>query len=115
MTISRVWHGWTIPPTADAYEHLLRHEIFDGISRRGIPGFRGIDLLRRDAEDLVEFVTIMWFDSVDAVGHLPVRTSRSPSCRRQPVRCSRSSTPGRRITTCASAGAAEKEAEEKKH
>lgn len=65
--ISRIWHGWTTPANADAYEALLRHEIFEGIVSRSIPGFRKIELGRRDAGDLVEFVTIMWFDSLDAV------------------------------------------------
>lgn len=65
--ICRVWHGWTTPANADAYEELLRHEIFEGIVRRGIPGFRNIELGRRALGDMVEFVTIMWFDSLDAV------------------------------------------------
>ena len=65
--ISRIWHGWTTPETADAYEKLLREEIFEGIVGRRIEGFRGIELLRREQGDEVEFVTIMWFDSLDAV------------------------------------------------
>jgi antibiotic biosynthesis monooxygenase (ABM) superfamily enzyme len=65
--ISRVWHGWTTPQNADAYEALLRHEIFIGIRDRALAGYRGIHLLRRHAGAEVEFVTIMWFDSVDAV------------------------------------------------
>ena len=65
--ISRIWHGWTTPENADAYESLLRTEIFHGIGERKIDGFRGIDLLRRPAGGEVEFVTIMWFDSLDAV------------------------------------------------
>jgi antibiotic biosynthesis monooxygenase (ABM) superfamily enzyme len=65
--ITRIWHGWTTPQNADAYEHLLRTEIFQGIVIRRIDGFRGIDLLRRAAGDEVEFVTIMWFDSLAAV------------------------------------------------
>jgi len=65
--ISRIWHGWTVPANADAYEGLLRREIFEGIVGRAIAGFRGIDLLRRDVAGEVEFVTIMWFDSLDAV------------------------------------------------
>ena len=32
-----------------------------------IPGFHGIRLLRRDVGDEVEFVTIMTFDSLEAV------------------------------------------------
>jgi heme-degrading monooxygenase HmoA len=65
--ISRVWHGWTSRKNADAYEELLRTEIFSGIAKRSIQGYRGIHLLRRDVDDGVEFVTIMWFDSLDAV------------------------------------------------
>ena len=65
--ISRIWHGWTTPENADPYERLLRSEIFAGIIGRNIDGFLGIDLLRRPLEASVEFVTIMWFESVDAV------------------------------------------------
>jgi heme-degrading monooxygenase HmoA len=65
--ICRIWHGWTTLENADAYEHLLQTEIFRGIAARGLPGYRGIELLRRPNESLVEFVTIMWFDSLEAV------------------------------------------------
>ncbi|MDH3734152.1 MAG: antibiotic biosynthesis monooxygenase [Gemmatimonadota bacterium] len=66
--IARVWHGWTKPDNADAYETLLRDEIFPGIGAKGVPGYKGIELLRRPLSDGdVEFVTIMWFDSIDAV------------------------------------------------
>jgi antibiotic biosynthesis monooxygenase (ABM) superfamily enzyme len=65
--IVRLWHGWTTPGNADAYERLLREEIFRGIARRAIPGYRGIELLRRAAGVEVEFVTVMRFDSLDAV------------------------------------------------
>jgi heme-degrading monooxygenase HmoA len=65
--ISRIWRGWTTRHNADAYEALLRAEIFTGIIERGITGFRGIDLLRREVPEGMEFVTIMWFDSILAV------------------------------------------------
>jgi heme-degrading monooxygenase HmoA len=65
--ITRIWHGWTTPQNAQAYEALLRTEIFQGIASRRIEGFRGIDLLRRSHPEEVEFVTIMWFDSLAAV------------------------------------------------
>jgi hypothetical protein len=63
--ISRLWHGWTTRANADAYEQLLRSEVLPGILR--VKGFRGASLLRRDANDEVEFVTITLFDSLDAV------------------------------------------------
>jgi heme-degrading monooxygenase HmoA len=65
--ICRIWHGWTTPANADVYEALLKSEIFEGIEGRRIPGYRRIQLLRRDAGEEVEFVTMMWFDSLDAV------------------------------------------------
>lgn len=65
--ISRVWHGWTTRANADAYESLLKSEIFQDIQRRQIAGYRGIHLLRRNLGDEVEFITIMWFDSIEAV------------------------------------------------
>ena len=63
--ISRVWHGWTAPEHADAYEAMLRAEILPGIHR--VAGFRGATLLRRPDGDEVEFVTITRFDDLDAV------------------------------------------------
>ena len=65
--ISRIWHGWTSRQNADAYEDLLCSEIFKGIQHREIRGYRGIHLLRREVPEGVEFVTVMWFDSFDAV------------------------------------------------
>jgi antibiotic biosynthesis monooxygenase (ABM) superfamily enzyme len=65
--IIRIWHGWTSPEKANAYEHLLKEEIFVGIEQREIAGFKGIKLLRRDADGEVEFVTIMQFESLEAV------------------------------------------------
>jgi heme-degrading monooxygenase HmoA len=65
--ISRIWHGWTTAGNADAYEALLKNEIFAGIHDRQIRGFKGIQLLRREAGEKIEFVTIMEFDSLDAV------------------------------------------------
>jgi hypothetical protein len=65
--ITRIWRGWTTPEQAAAYETLLRSEIFPAIGARAIAGFRGISLGRRDIGPEIEFVTIMWFDSLDAV------------------------------------------------
>lgn len=65
--ICRIWHGWTTPANAEAYEALLRSEIFQGIVERNLRGFHGIELLRRPSDEEVEFVTLMWFDSIDAV------------------------------------------------
>ena len=65
--IGRIWHGWTNLANADAYEALLKNEIFAGIRERQIAGFKDIQLFRRQLGEEVEFVTIMWFDSLEAV------------------------------------------------
>ena len=67
MTICRMWRGWTTPDNADAYEQIVRSEVIPGIEARHIPGFRHIDLMRRELDEEVEFVTLMWFDSLDAI------------------------------------------------
>ena len=36
--ISRIWHGYTTLENADAYEKLLREEVFTGIKGRKIKG-----------------------------------------------------------------------------
>ena len=63
--IARLWHGWTTRANAGPYEKLLRERILPGIHR--VPGYRGAHLMRRDAGDLVEFVTLTLFDSMDSV------------------------------------------------
>ncbi len=52
---------------ADAYERIVRGQVIPGIEARRIPGFRSIDLVRRERDRDVEFVTLMWFDSVESV------------------------------------------------
>lgn len=65
--ISRIWHGYTTFGNADEYERLLKEEIFEGIKKRNIKGFKGIQLLRGNLETETEFITLMWFESFDAV------------------------------------------------
>lgn len=67
MAIKRIWHGWTTRENADTYENLLRDEIFPGIEAKKIPGYRSIELLRRDLGDEVEFITVMTFDALQNV------------------------------------------------
>ena len=67
MAIKRIWHGWTTIENAAIYEKLLHDEVFPGIEAKNIPGYRGIELLRRNLDTEVEFITIMTFDSLDNV------------------------------------------------
>lgn len=63
--IARIWHGWTTPANADAYEDFLRTTMFPSIHR--VHGYLGADLLRRDGNDEVAFITITRFESLEAV------------------------------------------------
>ncbi|NHJ31298.1 MAG: antibiotic biosynthesis monooxygenase [Asgard group archaeon] len=65
--ISRIWYGYTTHENANAYELLLKKEIFVNIGERRIKGYKGIQLFRRKLETEEEFITIMWFDSLDSV------------------------------------------------
>jgi hypothetical protein len=65
--ICRLWRGWTSPENADAYERIVHNEVIPGIEARKIAGFRHIDLMKRDLGSEIEFQTLMWFDSVDAI------------------------------------------------
>ena len=63
--IARLWHGWTAPENADAYEEFLRTKMFPSIHR--VPGYLGADLLRGENGDEIVFVTITRFESLESV------------------------------------------------
>lgn len=65
--ISRIWHGYTTPENADVYEKILKEEVIVGIKSMEIDGFKGMQVFRRSLEDEVEFITVMWFESLDVV------------------------------------------------
>ena len=65
--VSRVWHCYTTPENADAFEALLKTEIFIGIQNRKIEGYKGVQLFRRVLGSEIEFMTVMWFESFDSV------------------------------------------------
>jgi heme-degrading monooxygenase HmoA len=63
--IARIWHGYTKPEHADAYEAMLKPELLPGISRA--KGYLGSYLLKRPLGAEVEFTTIMLWESIDAL------------------------------------------------
>lgn len=65
--IDRVWRGWTAPDAADEYERLLTETILPDIAETVGEGYRGHRVLRRDTETEVVFMTILRFESMDAV------------------------------------------------
>ncbi len=65
--IARIWHGWTKRADAKAYEEMLCDEIFPSIAARKISGYHGAELFIREEGDEMEFVTLLRFDSMEAV------------------------------------------------
>lgn len=65
--ISRIWHGWTTPENADAYERILKTEVMHEIEGKAVEGFKEIRLLRRPHETEVEFITIMQFEQLEDI------------------------------------------------
>jgi heme-degrading monooxygenase HmoA len=65
--IARIWHGWTKRADANTYENMLRDEILPRIAARDIKGYRGAELFIREDDDETQFVTLLRFDSMDAV------------------------------------------------
>ena len=63
--IARVWRGWAKNENADAYEKLLREVVYPGL--RQIKGYRGGYIFRQNSEDETEFVTVNFFESLQAV------------------------------------------------
>jgi hypothetical protein len=63
--IARIWHGYTKPEHADAYEAMLKPELLPGIGK--VKGYKGSYLLRRDAGTEIEFITFMLWDNMDVV------------------------------------------------
>jgi len=63
--IARVWHGYTTPAHADAYEAMLKPELLPGLSK--VKGYRGSYLLRRPLGSEVEFITILLWESIEAI------------------------------------------------
>ena len=83
--IARVWHGYTEPERDDAYEAMLKPELLPGVSK--VKGYKGSYLLRRNLENEVEFITIMLWESLDAIrnaaGHADYETAIIPEERRK--------------------------------
>lgn len=82
--IARVWRGYTRPEHADAYEAMLTPELLPGLSRK--PGYRGSSLFRRAHGDEIEFMTIILWESLDAIRALTgpdYETAVVPAERRQ--------------------------------
>jgi heme-degrading monooxygenase HmoA len=63
--IARIWRGWTNSDDADAFVGYLRKT---GLSEyRTTAGNRGAWILRRTDGDRTEFITLSFWDSLEAI------------------------------------------------
>ena len=60
-----MWCGWTRADQADRYERHYRSEVVASLGH--VPGFRGARLLRRTVGAETEFVSLTFFDDLDAI------------------------------------------------
>jgi heme-degrading monooxygenase HmoA len=65
VVITRMWRGWTRSDQADRYEQHYRSEVVVTLGR--VAGFRGARLLRRTIGAETEFVSLTFFEDLDAV------------------------------------------------
>lgn len=65
--VARIWHGWTSPENAEAYEQLLRTFVIPSIESMTLKGYHKICVMKRSADNEVEFTTVMKFEDMAAV------------------------------------------------
>jgi hypothetical protein len=66
--VCRVWRGWTTVGNAQSYDDYLQKELFPRLEREITQhGYRGYQLLRLVRGEEVEFMTMLWFESIDNV------------------------------------------------
>src|SRR5262249_1050906 len=61
----RIWQGYTTQADAEAYASSLRAELLPGITQ--VTGYKGSYLLQRCCSEEIEFVTVMLWDSLEAL------------------------------------------------
>jgi drug/metabolite transporter (DMT)-like permease len=67
--IARIWHGYTTEADAEAYASSLKAELLPGITK--VAGYKGSYLLRRRCGKEIEFITVMLWDSLEALREFP--------------------------------------------
>ena len=63
--IGRLWHGWTKRENADRYEKFPRNDVLPNLNQ--ILGYKGAYVFRKEEMDETEFVTLTFFDNMEAV------------------------------------------------
>ena len=68
--IARIWHGYTSKANAEAYEQLVTSKVFKEIEAKTGDGFKGVQMLKRETGEEVEFTTMIWFSDLETIKKL---------------------------------------------
>ncbi len=63
--IARIWRGYALPEKAEEYVKHLERSVLSEL--RQINGFQNIILLRQDSTQVVEFVVLTFWESMEAI------------------------------------------------
>jgi hypothetical protein len=77
--VYRVWNGWTMARDAQSYNDYLQKELFPSLNQElQAHGYRGYQLLRNTRGEEVEFMTMLWFESLENVRAFAGETYETP-------------------------------------
>ncbi len=63
--IARMWRGYALPEKAEEYVKHLQTSVLPEL--RQIDGFQEVMLLRQDSAQVVEFIVLTFWESMDAI------------------------------------------------
>lgn len=63
--IARIWRGYALPERAEEYVKHLQTSVLPEL--RQIAGFQGVTLLRQDSPQVVEFIVLTLWESMNAI------------------------------------------------
>jgi heme-degrading monooxygenase HmoA len=63
--IARIWRGYALPEKAEEYVKHLQTSVLPEL--RQIDGFQEVTLLRQDSAQVVEFIVLTFWKSMDAI------------------------------------------------
>jgi heme-degrading monooxygenase HmoA len=63
--IARMWRGLALPEKAEDYVKHLETSVLPEL--RQIDGFQGVEFLRKESPDIVEFIVLTFWESMEAI------------------------------------------------
>ncbi len=63
--IARIWRGYALPEKAEEYVKHLQMSVLPEL--RQIDGFQGVTLMRQDSTQVVEFIVLTFWESMEAI------------------------------------------------